>query len=240
MSRKLAATICLSMALIAADQTASAAMELGDLVIPGGPVADDGVGLPAPQGGQFGVYRRLAANGGYAGGVLDLDIHDDVIGLSAPGGYPAGPAAGREAGFTLSLNGGVGVEAGLISAGPIAGLRYTRSPDDGDGDAGSGAADMNGESLIGMVGLQALARFNSGAGPISSRLDLSLEQDFGGGTTAARNIAIEEIDATRFRLERAISLRIKGNVRGLFDYETRLRIRRTGIREVTARIKIDF
>ena len=73
---------------------------------------------------------------------------------------------------------------------------------------------------------------------------LSLDQDFETGPPPSEigrwNIYIEERDVTEFDLDNAISLRMKGIVPGWFHYETRIRVRTTGLRSVTGRIRFKW
>lgn len=209
---------------------------------------DDGVGAAEPRGDRFAVHRGFTAGIRQAGAavVLDLDIDDDVVAPLAYDRYLADSAVRPGPGFTASLGGAAGLRFGAVSAGPFSSLTYTRSF--GDGHAGPGPLGTVEESLTGALGLQGSARLETGMGTVDSRIRLSLDRDFDidDGTagpvagSTRRNIYIEEIDATEFDLENAISLRIKGNVPGLFFYETRIRVRRTGIREVTARMWVKF
>ena len=57
---------------------------------------------------------------------------------------------------------------------------------------------------------------------------------------AAAAHAEPSIDYTEFDLDNAISLRMKGIVPGWFHYETRIRVRTTGIREISGRIRFKW
>lgn len=224
MSRKLVATICLSIALIAAHGAASAAFEI------------DEFGLP----GEF----ALAAFGeAGAAAVLDLKIDDDGVAPPAYDRFIAVSPAHRGTGTSVSLDASTGSRFGAISAGPFSSLTYTRSF--ADGHAGPGSPTVGRQSLTGSLGLQGSARIDTGLGAIEPHIRLSLDRDFdiGHGAVgplsgaARRSIYMEEVDVSEFQLENAISLKIKGRVPGLFFYETRIRVRTTGIREVSGRIK---
>ncbi|NNG05971.1 MAG: hypothetical protein HKM95_17965 [Inquilinus sp.] len=149
--------------------------------------------------------------------------------IAGPDGFPA--MTGVDLTATVDDTAGIGTDR--LFAGPVVGFR---EPGTGDG------------SLIGHIGLLTATRLESSIGPVDTQLSVSLEQPLGiveqaGGdhwNTARRNLSFEEIDATDLRLEHALSLRLRGRVDGLFDYESRIRLRSSGIREVSARIRIKW
>jgi len=251
MSRKLIATVCLSIALTGAEITGLAAAEdPAWLVRYAASNTDGNSAIPVPQSQLFAIQRDIAAGTQQAGAAAALDLYfdtDDGFAASpAQGGYPAAFASPSGTGITASLGGAVGFQFGEVSAGPFSSLTYSRSFS--DGRAEPGRLDTAEEALTGSFGLQTSARFGTGAGAVDSHIRLSLDHDFDidDGTigqaagSARRSIYMEELDATKFDLENAISLRIKGRVPGLFFYETKIRVRMTGISEVNGRIKIKF
>ena len=125
---------------------------------------------------------------------------------------------------------------GDVTAGPFSSLSYAPSP---------GIADS---AWTGAVGLRASTRFDTGIGPLEPELQFSLADDFdiGGGRFEPwrdrdrRDLYVEHFDPAQFDFENALSLRLKGIVPGYFHYETRVRVRLTGIREVTGRIRFKW
>ena len=53
----------------------------------------------------------------------------------------------------------------------------------------------------------------------------------------SRTLSSETVDPAKFDFENALSFRLKGMVPGYFQYETRVRVRSTGLREVTGAIR---
>lgn len=125
---------------------------------------------------------------------------------------------------------------GDVTAGPFSSLSHTPS---------RGIADS---AWTGAVGLRASTRFDTDIGPVEPQLQFSLADDFdfGGGRFEPwrdqdrRNLYYEYVDPAQFDFENALSLRLKGIVPGYFHYETRVRVRLTGIREVTGRIRFKW
>ena len=120
------------------------------------------------------------------------------------------------------------------------------APSDGFAFAGAHGAAVaprdRGMPATAVVGLRGTGHFDGPLGPVDARLLLSLEQpiETAGRPGTRHNLKIEEIDGTRFRLEHALSLRLRGRLNEFVRYETRVRLRSTGIREVSARLKINF
>lgn len=125
---------------------------------------------------------------------------------------------------------------GDVTAGPFSSLSHTPS---------RGIADS---AWTGAVGLRASTRLDTDIGPIEPQLRFSLADDFdlGGGRFEPwrdqdrRDLYYEYVDPAQFDFENALSLRLKGIVPGYFHYETRIRVRLTGIREVTGRIRFKW
>ncbi len=125
---------------------------------------------------------------------------------------------------------------GDVTAGPFSSLSHAPS---------IGIAD---NAWTGAVGLQASTRLDTAIGPLEPQLQFSLADDFdiGGGRFEPwrehdrRNLYVEHFDPAQFDFENALSLRMKGIVPGYFHYETRIRVRMTGIREVTGRIRFKW
>ena len=214
MSRTLIATFWASTVLIATANTAPTAAELGDVVT---------------------NPRDIAA------AWFDIGIDDDVFAQSAYGQFGVEPATNPTAGFTALLGEAVIVEE--VSVRPFSSLTYSRPYDDTFGGPTSSYAAR--DSLIGAIGLQTSGRFDTGMGTLETLIDLYLahELDVDGVRLKTlpgvlrRNIHSEPVDPVKFDFENALSFRIKGTVPGYFQYETRIRVRSTGIREVTGGIR---
>lgn len=205
-----------------------------------------GYGSAAPPHGS-----RLSFQGGTGNGpaplaaaaILDFGVID--AGTEEPGyaRFRGLPAAQPDSVITTSLGAAVGTRFNTVTAGAFSNLNYARAT--GDGFAGPETGD---ESLTGSVGLQSTLRFDTAMGAVEPQFRLSLDHNFDidngvGGPLSdlgRRSIFIEERDVTHFDLDNAISLRMKGIVPGWFHYETRIRVRTTGIREVTGRIRFKW
>lgn len=105
-------------------------------------------------------------------------------------------------------------------------------------------ADDGAHLVTGSLGLRSSARIDTGWTVMEPEFRLSLDQDFETGAPPSElgrwNIYVEERDVTEFDLDNAISLRMKGIVPGWFHYETRIRVRTTGLRSVTGRIRFKW
>ena len=197
------------------------------------------------------VGGRLSIQGGIGDGpaqpaaaaVLDFGVVDG--GVAEPGytRFRAAPIGQPDSVFAASLGTAVGFRFDAGTAGAFSNLNYARSI--GGGSAGPEFGD---ESLTGSVGLQSTARFDTAMGAMEPQFRLSLDHDFDIGDGVGgplsdqgrQNIYIEERDVTHFDLDNAISLRMKGIVPGWFHYETRVRVRLSGIREVSGRIRFKW
>ncbi len=214
MSRTLSATFLASTVLIALANTALSATELWGATT--GP-------------------RDMTADW------FDMSIDDDVFAQPAYGQFGVAPATNQTAGFTALLGGAVTV--GELSVQPFSSLTYAGPNDDSIGDRTTLYATQ--DSLTGAIGLQTSALLKSGLGPLEALIDLYLAHEFDiDGLrlrtlpgALRRNIYAEPADPAKFDLENALSLRLKGMVPGYFQYETRLRVRSTGIQEITGGIR---
>lgn len=214
MSRTLIALLWAGTVLIAPVNTALAAAELGDAMT---------------------IPRDMTA------AWFDIRMDDDVFVQPAHGRFGVEPAPTPTAGFTALL--GEAVTIGEFSVTPYSSLIYTRPYDDTFGGPTSYAAQ---DSLIGAIGLKTSGRFDTGMGTLETLINLYLahELDIDGVRfktlpgALRRNIRFEPVDPEQFDFENALSFRIKGMVPGYFHYETRVRVRSTGLREVTAGIRI--
>lgn len=177
-----------------------------------------------------------------AAAILDFGVVD--VG-AAPGyaRFRASPDGQTDSALTASLGAAVAMRFDTGTAGAFTNLNYARSVEEGFTGPESGD-----ESLTGSVGLQSTMRFDTAVGALEPQFRLSLDHDFDiadgdGGPLSddgRHNIYIEERDVSHFDLDNAISLRMKGIVPGWFHYETRIRVRRTGIREVSGRIRFKW
>ncbi len=203
-----------------------------------------GVGDPRP-GSRVSIQSDLGDGPAPLGAAAILDF-GVVDGGNAEPGYArfrARPIGQREPAFTASLGTAVGLRFDNGTAGAFSNLNYARSV-----GGGSMPSEFGDESLTGSVGLQSNMRLDTAVGAMEPEFRLSLDHDFGLGDGAGgplsdfgrQNIFIEERDVTHFDLDNAISLRMKGIVPGWFHYETRVRVRLTGIREVTGRIRFKW
>lgn len=203
-----------------------------------------GAGDPRP-GSRLSIQSELGDRPAPLGSAAVLDFGVVDGGHAGPGyaRFQARPIGQRDAAFTASLGTAVGLRFDNGTAGAFSNLNYARSL--GGGSLPSGFGD---QSLTGSVGLQSTMRLDTALGAMEPEFRLSLDHDFGLGDGAGgplsghgrQNIFIEERDVTHFDLDNAISLRMKGIVPGWFHYETRIRVRRTGIREVTGRIRFKW
>lgn len=172
---------------------------------------------------------------------FDIRIDDDVFAQPVYGQFGIDPATNPAAGFTALF--GSAVTVGEVSVGPFSSLTYAGPRDDPfDGATTTYAAQ---DTLTSAIGLQTSALFDSGLGPLEALIDLYLahEMDIDGVRLRTlpgalkRNIYAEPADPAKFDFENALSFRIKGMMPGYFHYETRVRVRSTGIREVTGAIR---
>lgn len=172
---------------------------------------------------------------------LEFRIDDDVFAEPAYGRFSIDPATNPAASFTASL--GEATTIGAVSIRPFSSLTYAVP------DAGSFGGPMStsavGESLIGAIGVQTSALFDGDLGPLAALIDLYLahEMDIDGVRLRTlpgalkRNIRTETADPAQFDFENALSFRIRGMLPGYFQYETRIRVRSSGIREVVGGIR---
>ena len=266
MSRTLLATICLSTAMIGGESMVSRA-EAGDGIQTGRPdqfsIDQSGLFGRADEGSADtrwlaniaardpGSVSRFSVQGDLGDGpaplgaaaILDFGVVDD--GLADPGyaRFQARPIGQPDSAFTASLGTAVGLRFDSGTAGAFSNLNYARAL-----GGGSAQSDFGDESLTGSVGLLSTIRVDTAMGAMEPEFRLSLDHDFDIGGRAGgpfsdydrQNIYIEERDVTHFDLDNAISLRMKGIVPGWFHYETRIRVRRTGIREVSGRIRFKW
>lgn len=171
----------------------------------------------------------------------DIRIDDIVFVQPARGPFDIGSSTGRTAGFTATLSDGFGF--GDVTVKPFASLIYAGAHDGPMSDPGSAYAAQ--DSLAGAIGVQTSALFESAMGPLEALIDLYLaqEMDIDGVRLRTlpgalrRNIRSETVDAANFDFDNALSLRIKGIVPGYFHYETRVRVRSTGLQEISGGIR---
>lgn len=170
------------------------------------------------------------------------------VGVVEPGhaGFRSRKTGQPGTAVTASLVTAVGMQSDSVSAAAFSDLTYSRIP------AGDGLGYLphggHAEALTGSIGVQSTAHFDTPMGAMAPQFQLSLDHDFDIGEGFGdpfsgldrRNIYIEERDATEFDLDNAISLRMKGIVPGWFHYETRIRVRLEGIREVSGRIRFKW
>lgn len=172
---------------------------------------------------------------------LEFRIDDDMFAQPAYGQFGVAPATNPVMSLTASL--GETASLGGFSVRPFSSLAYA-GPDD-DTFASPLVANAVGESLIGAIGVQTSALFDSGLGPLEALIDLYLahEMDIDGVRlrtmpgSLKRNIHTETANPEEFDFENALSFRIRGMLPGFFQYETRIRVRSTGIQEITGGIR---